>query len=262
MLTLLSPAKSLDFSVPTEGLQVTRPQLEEDTAVLLERCKELDVATLRRLMKLSDKLSELTYQRFQDMTLPLTPENAKPCVLAFQGDVYKGLNAATLSSGDLDWAQSRLRILSGLYGVLRPLDLIQPYRLEMGTRLENERGPDLYAFWGDRLAEALNAEHADRPVEVVLNLASQEYFRAVRASRLKPRLVTAEFRELRDGEPKMISFYAKRARGLLARYVIDQRVENPEGLMDFNEEGYSFRPELSDPDRLLFIRDQAWDAEG
>ena len=137
MLTLLSPAKSLDFAVPSEGLQVTRPQLEEDTAVLIERCKELDVATLRQLMKLSDKLGGLTYERFQDMTLPLTPENAKPCVLAFQGDVYKGLDAATLSKSDLEWAQSRLRILSGLYGVLRPLDLIQPYRLEMGTRLNN-----------------------------------------------------------------------------------------------------------------------------
>ncbi len=258
MLTLLSPAKSLDFSVPSEGLQVTRPQLEEDIAVLIERCRELDVATLRRLMKLSDKLGALTHERFQDMTAPLAPENAKPCVLAFQGDVYKGLNAATLSESDLEWAQSRLRILSGLYGVLRPLDLIQPYRLEMGTRLDNPRGPDLYAFWGDRLAEALNAEHEKRPVEAVLNLASQEYFKAVPVDRLRPSLVTAEFRELRDGEPKMISFYAKRARGLLARFVIDERVESPEGLKEFDEEGYSFRPELSGPDRLLFMRDQNW----
>jgi len=191
-------------------------------------------------------------------TVPLAPENAKPCVLAFQGDVYKGLNAATLSESDLEWAQSRLRILSGLYGVLRPLDLIQPYRLEMGTRLDNPRGPDLYAFWGDRLAEALNAEHEKRPVEAVLNLASQEYFKAVPVDRLRPSLVTAEFRELRDGEPKMISFYAKRARGLLARFVIDERVESPEGLKEFDEEGYSFRPELSGPDRLLFMRDQNW----
>jgi len=258
VLTLLSPAKSLDFSVPSEGLQVTRPQLEEDIAVLIERCRELDVATLRRLMKLSDKLGALTHERFQDMTAPLAPENAKPCVLAFQGDVYKGLNAATLSESDLEWAQSRLRILSGLYGVLRPLDLIQPYRLEMGTRLDNPRGPDLYAFWGDRLAEALNAEHEKRPVEAVLNLASQEYFKAVAVDRLRPSLVTAEFRELRDGEPKMISFYAKRARGLLARFVIDERVESPEGLKEFDEEGYSFRPELSGPDRLLFMRDQNW----
>ena len=258
MLTLLSPAKSLDFSTPSEGIPVTRPQLQKDTAVLIDRCKELDAATLRKLMKLSEKLGELTCQRFQDMTLPLTPENARPCVLAFQGDVYKGLDAGTLSKRDLNWAQSRLRILSGLYGVLRPLDLIQPYRLEMGTRLNNERGADLYAFWGDRLAEALNAEHERHRVKAVLNLASNEYFKAVAADRLKPRLLTADFKELRDGEPKMISFYAKRARGLLARFVIDQRIDDPEGLKDFAEEGYSFRPELSDSDRLSFVRDQDW----
>jgi cytoplasmic iron level regulating protein YaaA (DUF328/UPF0246 family) len=258
VLTLLSPAKSLDFTTPYEGLAVTRPQLEEDTEVLIDRCKALDAGALRKLMKLSEKLGELNYQRFQDMTLPLTPENAKPCVLAFQGDVYKGLDAGSLSKQDQEWAQGRLRILSGLYGVLRPLDLIQPYRLEMGTRLDNERGPDLYAFWGDRLADALNAEEEKRPVQAVLNLASNEYFKAVAVDRLRPRLLTAEFRELRDGEPKMISFYAKRARGLLARFVIDQRIDDPEGLKDFRAEGYSYRPEMSDPDRLLFLRDQDW----
>lgn len=258
MLTLLSPAKSLDFSFSTEGIPVTRPQLEADTAVLIDRCKELDAATFRKLMKLSEKLGDLTYERFQNMTLPQTPENARPCVLAFQGDVYKGLGAATLSNSDLEWAQDHLRILSGLYGVLRPLDLIQPYRLEMGTRLENERGSDLYAFWGDRIAQALNAELAQRPLRAVLNLASNEYFKAVAADQLQPPLVTAEFRELRDGEPKMISFYAKRARGLLARFVIDRRIDDPEGLKDFAEEGYSYRPELSNPARLMFLRDQDW----
>lgn len=258
MLTLLSPAKTLDFSVRSEELPVTRPQLEADTAILIDRCKELDAATLQKLMKLSEKLGELTYERFQAMTRPLTLENARPCVLAFQGDVYKGLGAATLSNSDLEWAQDHLRILSGLYGVLRPLDLIQPYRLEMGTRLANERGSDLYAFWGDRLAETLNAEHEKHPVRAVLNLASNEYFKAVKADRLEPPLVTAEFRELRDGEPKMISFYAKRARGLLARFVIDRRIDDPEGLKDFAEEGYSYRSELSDPGRLTFLRDQDW----
>jgi cytoplasmic iron level regulating protein YaaA (DUF328/UPF0246 family) len=258
VLTLLSPAKSLDFETPYEGLAVTRPQLEEDTAILIERCKELDAATLRKLMKLSEKLGDLTCQRFQDMTLPLTPDNARPCALTFKGDVYKGLDAATLSPDDLEWAQGRLRILSGLYGVLRPLDLIQPYRLEMGTRLPNERGANLYAFWGDRLADALNAEHEKRAVKAVLNLASNEYFKAVATDRLESRLLTADFREIRNGELKMISFYAKRARGLLARFVIDQRIEDPEGLKAFAEEGYSFRPELSEPGRLSFVRDQNW----
>ncbi len=258
MLTLLSPAKSLDFSVSSEGLPATTPQLEEDIGRLIERCKELSVEQLRGLMKLSENLGELNYERFQEMALPFTPDNAKPCVLAFQGDVYKGLDAASLTKKDLAWAQDRLRILSGLYGVLRPLDLIQPYRLEMGTRLENERGKDLYAFWGNRLADALNGEHAKRPVEAVLNLASNEYFKAVPADRLKPRLVTADFQELRDGKLKTISFYAKRARGLLARFMIEERVDDPEGLKEFKKEGYSFRPDLSDPDRLRFVRDQDW----
>ena len=258
MLTLLSPAKSLDFSFRSEGLPATRPRLEGEIGLLIERCKELDVENLRRLMSLSQKLGELNYERFQEMSLPFTPENAKPCVLAFQGDVYKGLDAASLTKRDLVWAQERLRILSGLYGVLRPLDLIQPYRLEMGTRLANERGKDLYAFWGTRLADALNAEHEKRPVAAVLNLASNEYFKAVPADRLKPRVVTAEFQELRDGALKTISFYAKRARGLLARFVIERRIDDPEGLKEFAEEGYGFRPDLSDADRLRFVRDQHW----
>jgi len=255
MLTLLSPAKSLDFSAPPKGPRATRPRLEEDAAVLLERCKQLDAGDLRRLMKLSQKLGELNYQRFQEMTVPSIDENAKPCVLAFTGDVYRGLSASTLSAADLEWAQDRLRILSGLYGVLRPLDLIQPYRLEMGTRLETTRGRNLYEFWGGRLADVLNAEHEARPVNAVLNLASNEYFKAVGADRLEPRVVTAEFKELRDGQWKTIGFYAKKARGLLARFIVERRIDDPEGLKDFAEERYSFRPDLSADDRLFFGRE-------
>lgn len=258
MLTLLSPAKSLDFTASPMELQATWPQLEEDVAALIRRCKELDVATLRKLMKLSQPLGELNYERFQEMSWPFTEKNAKPSVLAFRGDVYRGLDAGTLSKRDLKWAQSRLRILSGLYGVLRPLDLIQPYRLEMGTRLATERGKDLYAFWGDRIATALNAEHRKRRVKAVLNLASNEYLKAIPTERLEPRLVTADFKEYRDGKLKTISFYAKRARGLMARYVIDRRVDDPEGLEDFAAEGYSFEPELSTTDRLLFTRPRDW----
>ncbi len=256
MLTLLSPAKTLDFSAAPEGLPTTTPSLEKDIAVLMKRCKELDLPSLRKLMKLSQPLAELNHQRFQDMSLPFTDENSKPSLLAFQGDVYKGLDAGSLSAADLEWAQDHLRILSGFYGLLRPLDLMQPYRLEMGTRLSNTRGKNLYAFWGNRLADALNAELAEsRPSAPILNLASNEYSKAVPKQGLESRMITADFKEVRDGKPRVISFFAKRARGLMARFQVRHRIEAPEGLKDFAEEGYSFRPDLSADDRLVFTRD-------
>ncbi|MFQ5528186.1 MAG: peroxide stress protein YaaA [Thermoanaerobaculia bacterium] len=252
MLTLLSPAKTMDFSAAPEGLRATRPQFEEDIEILLARCKKLGAAELAELMKLSPTLAELNRQRFQEMTLPFTAENSKPCLLAFRGDVYRKLDASSLSKRDLNWAQGRIRILSGLYGLLRPLDLIQPYRLEMGTRLDNARGRNLYEFWGSRLVDELNADKKSKGV--VLNLASSEYFKAVPEKKLEPRLVTAVFQEIRDGKPKTIAFSAKRARGLMARYVVDNRVDEPEGLKDFAAEGYRFRKSLSEPDRLVFTR--------
>lgn len=256
MFTIISPAKALDFSPVANGLTATQPRFVDDTAVLVETCKTLEASDLRRLMSLSDSLANLNHARFQEMSLPLTPENAKPCLLAFQGDVYKGLDAASLESGDLTWAQDRLRILSGLYGLLRPLDLIQPYRLEMGTKLSNERGKNLYEFWGDSLAEALNAEDAD-PEAPVLNLASQEYAKAVPRKRLERPLIAADFKEERNGELKTIGLVAKRARGLMARYVIRNRIEDVEDLKDFDDEGYGYRPELSSEDRLVFSRAKA-----
>jgi len=260
MLTLLSPAKTMDFDFRTGGLPTTEPRFGQDIELLLKRCRKLTVAELRKLMKLSQPLAELNRQRFREMTLPFTPDNSKPCLLAFGGDVYRGLAAASLSKRDLTWAQRRLRILSGFYGLLRPLDLIQPYRLEMGTRLDNARGKNLYDFWGGRLTEALNAEHEQRPVKLVLNLASNEYLKGVRPGELKPPLVTALFKEIRDGQPKTISFSAKRARGLMARFIVKNRVDRLDGLKDFLEEGYCFRPDLSDDDRLLFVRHQHWAA--
>lgn len=248
MLTLLSPAKTLDFSSAPESLPVTKPIFLKDIKVLLERCRQLDVASLQKLMKLSRTLAELNHQRFQSMRLPFTVANSKPCLLAFQGDVYRKLDAASLSEPDLRWAQNHLRIISGLYGLLRPLDLIQPYRLEMGTRLENSRGKNLYEFWGDRLVDEISEADA------VLNLASHEYFKAVPIKRLGSRLVSAVFQEIRDGEPKTIAFSAKRARGLMARFVIRNRIGDPEGLKDFAEEGYGFREDLSEGDRLVFTR--------
>jgi len=257
VLTLLSPAKSLDFSPAPKGLPATEPRFARDIEVLLARCKRLGVGSLRKLMSLSQPLAELNRERFQEMRLPFTPENSKPCLLAFQGDVYKGLDAASLSRRDLRYAQDHLRILSGLYGVLRPLDLIQPYRLEMGTKLATGRGKNLYEFWKNRLVDSLNAEHAERPVAAVLNLASEEYFKAVPAKRLEPRLVTAVFQEVRDGRPRTISFLAKKARGLMARFQVVHRIEDPEGLKDFDSEGYAYRPDLSAADRLVFTRDTA-----
>jgi len=256
LLTLLSPAKSLDFSPVKEGLPLTEPRFEHDIEVLMNRCKKLGVGSLRKLMHLSQPLAELNRERFQEMNLPFTPENSKPCLLAFQGDVYKGLDAATLNKRDLKYAQNHLRILSGLYGVLRPLDLIQPYRLEMGTRLSTGRGKNLYAFWKSRLVDSLNQEASRSRTAAVLNLASNEYFKAVPAKQLEPRLVTAVFQEIRDGKPKTISFLAKRARGLMARFQVKNRIADPEKLKDFVEEGYEYRPDLSEEDRLVFTRDR------
>jgi cytoplasmic iron level regulating protein YaaA (DUF328/UPF0246 family) len=205
-------------------------------------------------MKLSEPLAELNHERFQAMSPRFTLGNSKAALLAFQGDVYRKLDAASLSRPDLLWAHDHLRILSGLYGLLRPLDLMQPYRLEMGTRLATERGSNLYSFWGSRLAEALNAEHKKRPVSAVLNLASNEYIKAVPAERLAMPMVTAQFQEWRDGKLKTIAFSAKKARGLMARFVVENRIENPEKLKRFAVAGYSFQPQLSSDDRLLFAR--------
>ncbi len=254
MLALLSPAKTLDFSPPPKTLPVTRPALKKEIAMLMRRCKGLEVAELRKLMKLSEPLAELNHERFQAMSPRFTPGNSKAALLAFQGDVYRKLDAATLSRPDLLWAQEHLRIISGFYGLLRPLDLMQPYRLEMGSRLATERGSNLYAFWGSRLAEALNAEHKKRPVAAVLNLASNEYIKAVPAERLAMPMVTAGFQEWRDGKLKTIAFSAKKARGLMARYVVEKRIEEPEKLKGFALDGYRFDKKRSTGDQMLFTR--------
>ncbi len=254
MLTLLSPAKTMGTPAIPEGLATTAPRFEQDSAVLLDRCRELDVAALRQLMKLSEPLAELNHERFRSMGFPFTRENAHPCLLAFQGDVFKRLDAATLSRTDLEWSQDHLRILSGLYGLLRPLDLIQPYRLEMGTRLSNDRGRNLYEFWGDRLARSLNEEIEEQSASAVLNLASNEYVKAVPTGELSAPMVTAAFQEERDGSLKTIGFLAKKARGMMTRYVVRNRIDSPDGLREFDDEGYAFRPELSDAGRLVFTR--------
>ncbi len=256
MLILLSPAKTLDFSPPPAGVRPTRPRLSKDTAALVERCKQLGPAELGRLMKLSDSLARLNHERFQQMTPRPKRDNSKPALLAFQGDVYRRLDAGSLSAGDLDWAQDHLRILSGLYGVLRPLDSIQPYRLEMGSRLETSRGRNLYEFWGDRLVGLLNSELRERPAPAVINLASNEYVKAVPAERLAAPMIEVRFQELRDGKLKTIGFSAKKARGLMARFIIENRIEEPAGLREFALDGYRYKPRQSTDHDLLFARKQ------
>ena len=254
MLALLSPAKTLDLSPSPKGLPVTRPALKKEIGILMRRCKALEVAELRKLMKLSEPLAELNYERFQTMSPRFNLGNSKAAVLAFRGDVYRKLDASTLSRPDLLWAQDHLRILSGFYGLLRPLDLMQPYRLEMGTRLATERGSDLYSFWGGRLADKLNAEHKRQPVAALLNLASNEYIKAVPAERLAMPMITAQFQEWRDGKLKTIAFSAKKARGMMARFVVENRIEQPEELKEFALEGYRYQPELSSDSQMLFTR--------
>lgn len=254
MITLLSPAKSLDLSAPAEGCPYTQPQFLGDTRKLVRRARQLKAQDLRKLMGISETLAELNATRFKKFKSPRTPGEAKQAALAFSGDVYQGLDAATLGPDALDFAQQHLRILSGLYGLLRPLDLIYPYRLEMGTSLDNERGKNLYQFWGDKLAKQLKKDLKDHQSSAVVNLASGEYFKAVPKKALGARVVTPVFQEVKDGVPKVISFVAKRSRGMMARWIAEQQLDDPEGLKDFKVADYRFQKKDSTEDKLVFRR--------
>ena len=225
MLALLSPAKKLDFCAPATELPHTQPQFLEDTEQLLKKARRLSGQKLQDLMGISEALAPLNRERFQEIELPAVPEKGKQAALAFAGDTYVGLDAPSLSSEDLDYAQDHLGILSGFYGLLLPMYLIQPYRLEMGTRLKTRRGSDLYAFWGDRIRHQVEAQLTDHARPVLVNLASQEYFKATRPKAMSHRTITPGFYEMRPGGPKMISFLAKKARGMMARYMITQRID-------------------------------------
>jgi cytoplasmic iron level regulating protein YaaA (DUF328/UPF0246 family) len=254
MLFVLSPAKTLDFTPAPPEVPATLPEMRADTARLAAVARKLTAADLKRLMDISDPLAELNRARFKSFR-PRADDGVQ-AAFAFAGDVYDGLTARGLDADGLAWAQDRVRILSGLYGLLRPLDRIQPYRLEMGTRLANERGANLYDFWGDKPARALRKAangHADR---TVVNLASQEYFGAVDAQALKLPVVACHFREEKDGLSRMISFYAKVARGLMARYAIDNRIEAAEDLKGFDRAGYRFDPAQSSQAEWVFTRSQ------
>jgi cytoplasmic iron level regulating protein YaaA (DUF328/UPF0246 family) len=255
MLMVISPAKTLDFETPPTTERYTQPQYLDHSQELITQLRELSPAQIGELMHLSDKLSGLNAARFGSWNPAFTPDNAKQALLAFKGDVYTGLQAETLSDNDLDYAQGHLRMLSGLYGLLRPLDLMQPYRLEMGTKLANGRGKDLYAFWGTRISEWLNEALADQGDDVLLNLASNEYFSAVKRPALKARVIDTEFRDFKNGQYKIISFYAKKARGMMSRFVISERIDTPDALKQFDVQGYRFNSERSSPDKLVFLRD-------
>ncbi len=257
MLFLISPAKTLDYDTPVPAdilAEATRPHYVDRAESLIDLMREKTPAQVAALMDLSDALATLNVARYAAWRPRHTEHNSKPAVLAFDGDVYDGLQAKTLSLDDLRWAQQHLVILSGLYGLLRPLDRLQPYRLEMGTALRNPAGRDLYAWWGDTLAAHLNRLQRGQPAPVVVNLASQEYSRAALRPALKARVVECVFEDWKDGGWKVISFFAKRARGAMARFAILNRIETPAALVGFDAEGYAFDAGVSGPDRLVFRR--------
>jgi cytoplasmic iron level regulating protein YaaA (DUF328/UPF0246 family) len=254
MLFLLSPAKSLDYETPLPELPHTLPGFVPQSSELIEVLREKSPAQIAELMDLSDKLAGLNAARYEAWAPEFTPHNSRQAALAFNGDVYEGLDAKTLSAAQLAWAQERLCILSGLYGVLRPLDWMQPYRLEMGTTLATAKGKNLYQFWGAQIAQYLNERAASQKTPVIVNLASEEYFKAVDRRALQVPVVACAFEEFKAGKYKIISFMAKRARGLMVRYAIEKKADSVKKLEGFNVEGYALAPEVSSPERLVFRR--------
>ncbi|MBW8814956.1 MAG: peroxide stress protein YaaA [Caulobacterales bacterium] len=254
MLIVLSPAKALDFTAAPVRTPLTLPELRDQTAELAKTTRKLTARDLKRLMALSDGLAQLNRERFQ--AFDPDSEEGLQAAFAFNGDVYLGLRARELDKRALAWAQARVRILSGLYGVLRPLDAIQPYRLEMGTRLKTRRGASLYDFWGPRVAETLDMALVGHKERAVVNCASEEYFAAVDRKALKAPVVATRFLEAKDGEARVISFFAKRARGRMARFAIDNRIERAADLKAFDADGYAYQPQLSSEDEMVFLRPQ------
>ncbi|NOY26231.1 MAG: peroxide stress protein YaaA [Oligoflexia bacterium] len=256
MLALLSPAKRLDFDTPPAVSAHSRPQMLDQTARLIETARKLSQDKLRELMGISPALAKLNAVRFQRLSTELDLDNAKQAALAFKGDTYVGLDADSLGDDDLAWAQDHIGILSGLYGYLRPLDLIQPYRLEMGTRLKTRSGPSLYAFWGDRITAQVQDVLDAQGDTTVVNLASAEYFKAVNQKKLAARVLTPVFMDTKDGRSRVLSLFAKQARGMMARTIIDNRLDDVDALKDFGSGGYRFRADQSEGDRWVFERTQ------
>lgn len=254
MLTVLSPAKRLDFETPTPSLPWTEPALADQAAGLMAVSKRLKVKDLQSLMGISESLAALNVERFQAMSPEGDLTSSRAAVLAFRGDVYLGLDAPSLTADDLTWSQQHLGILSGLYGILRPLDLIQPYRLEMGTRLKTRRGANLYQYWGSRVSDEVNGWMTDHEHPTLVNLASQEYFKVLKGGPVAAPIVTPVFKELHKGKLKVISFNAKRARGLMSRWIVQHRIDDPARLVEFDVERFTYQEDLSDASNLVFTR--------
>ncbi|MCP1339329.1 peroxide stress protein YaaA [Idiomarina sp. M1R2S28] len=254
MLAVVSPAKNLDYESDLPELNVTQPRLLDNAEELVQVCRQLSPQQLGSLMKISDKLAGLNAARFEQWQRPFNKDNARPAMYAFNGDVYTGLDAASLDSSAIDTAQKQLRILSGLYGVLRPLDLMQPYRLEMGTKLDNPNGKNLYEYWGDSITQMLNKDLAELDSSTLVNLASNEYFSAVKPKVLNADIITPVFKDEKNGQYKVISFYAKKARGLMARFILNQKPKSVSDLKEFDANGYSFNEAMSSDKQLVFCR--------
>lgn len=256
MLILVSPAKTLDFEQPPLTQVYSLPDFLAKSQELIQVCRQLTPADIATLMKVSDKIAGLNAARFGQWQPDFSLDNAKQAIFAFRGDVYTGFDADTLSDIELEQAQSQLRILSGLYGLLRPLDLILPYRLEMGTSLTNPKGKNLYDFWGDTLTQAVNHALAAQGSDIIVNLASNEYFKAIKLKSLQGQLISPVFKDCKNGQYKVISFFAKRARGMMARYIIQQQVSRLDELTAFNVAGYYYSEEQSSPTTPTFLRDE------
>ncbi|WP_096086589.1 peroxide stress protein YaaA [Agaribacterium haliotis] len=257
MLSVISPAKNLDFDSPVPSKKSSKAQFLEHSQQLIDELQQLAPHDVSELMGISDKLGVLNYDRFQAWQQPIKGKDARQAVFAFNGDVYTGLDAYSFDDDDLAFAQEQLRILSGLYGLLRPLDLILAYRLEMGTKFQNAGGKDLYEFWGSSLTEALNKQLSKTKSASLVNLASNEYFKAVKNKELQAEIITPQFKDLKNGQYKIISFYAKKARGLMSAYIIKNRLQNADDLLAFDSAGYAYNESLSKADQPVFTRDQA-----
>ncbi len=254
MLLVISPAKNLDFDTPAKTKQKSTPDFLDEAQLLIDELRQLAPQDISALMSISDKLGVLNYDRFQQWSTPFTDDNAKQAVLAFNGDVYTGLNAESFSAAEFKFAQKHLRILSGLYGLLRPLDLMQAYRLEMGTKFNNQRGKNLYEFWGNLITEALNKQLKLLKTDVLVNLASNEYFKSVKAKGLDANIITPVFKDWKGDKYKIISFYAKKARGLMCAYAINHQLNDVEDLKKFDSEGYAFNEAMSSEKEWVFTR--------
>lgn len=256
MLAVISPAKTLDFECTLPSLRTTRPSYAAEASELVTNLRKKSRPQLAELMSISEKLSDLNFSRYRDWKPDVSDDTGRPALFAFKGDVYTGFDLESYAREDISYAQKHLRILSGLYGILRPLDLIQPYRLEMGTKLKTSKGANLYEFWDDQITRAVNSAATKAGCDILVNLASQEYYSVLQPEKIKPQVITPQFMQLKNGSYKFLSFYGKKARGMMADFLIRERIESPDRLKKFSREGYRYNKELSKDDKWVFTRDE------